>query len=148
QNNTDVLNRLVARVYRCLLQYTVECWPWTPSSESADGKSSEQKAIEQMAARQQEFVGRLVELLSQRGQVAAFGNFPDNSELHYGDLDHLLGNLSAHDQRLVADLESAREAVRNDPPAATLIVELVAAEKQNLKKLQELATKTAPAVTP
>jgi hypothetical protein len=146
QNNTDVLNRLVARVYRCLLQYTVECWPWTPSAESPDGKSPEQKAIEQMAVRQQEFVGRLVELLSQRGQVADFGNYPDNSGLHYVSLNYLVGKLLADEERLVAELESAREAVRNDPPAATLIVELLAAEKQNLAKLHELATKTAPAV--
>jgi hypothetical protein len=143
QNNTDVLNRLVERMYRCLLQYTVECWPWTTSSESPDGKSPEQKAIEQMAARQQEFVGRLVELVSQRGQVADFGNYPDNSELHYVSLDYLVGKLITDEERLVADLESAREAVRNDPPAATLIVELLAAEKQNLAKLRELATKAA-----
>jgi len=138
QNNTDVLNRLVERVYRCLLQYTVECWPWTPSAESADGKSPEQKAIEQMAARQQEFVGRLVELLSQRGQVADFGNYPDNSELHYVSLDYLVGKLIADEERLVTALESARDAVRNDPPAATLIVELLAAEKGNVTKLREL----------
>jgi hypothetical protein len=147
QNNTDVLNRLVASVYRCVLQYTVECWPWTPSAESPDGKSPEQKAIEQMAARQQEFVGRLVDLLSQRGQIADFRNYPDNSELHYVSLEYLVGKLIADEQRLVAELETAREAVRSDPPAATLIVELLAAEKENLTKLRELATKTVPAVT-
>jgi hypothetical protein len=146
QNNIDLLNRLMARVYRCLLQYTMECWPWTTSAESPDGKSPEQKAVEQMAARQQEFVGRLVDLLSRRGQVADFGNYPDNSELHYVSLDYLVGKLIADEERLVAELESAREAFRNDPPAATLIVELLAAERENLARLRDLATKAITAV--
>jgi hypothetical protein len=144
---TDILNRLVPRVYRSLLQYTVECWPWTPSAESPDGKSPEQKAIEQMAARQQEFVARLVDLLSRRGVVVDFDNYPDYSELHYVALDYLLGKLIADEQRLVSELEAARGAIHNDPPAATLIVELLAAEKDNLVRLRELASKAAAAVT-
>jgi hypothetical protein len=146
QNNIDLLNRLVARVYRCLLQYTVECWPWTTSSESSDEKSPEQKTIEEMAARQQEFVARLADLLSRRGVVPDFGNYPDNSELHYVALDYLIGKLIADEERLVAELESSREAFRNDPPAATLIVELLAAEKENLARLRDLATKAITAV--
>ena len=47
---------------------------------------------------------------------------------------------AADEERLVSELESTREAVRNDPPAATLIVELLATEKQNLMKLRELTT--------
>ena len=147
QSSDDILNRLVPRVYRSLLQYTVECWPWTPSAESADGISPEQKAIEQMASRQQEFVGRLVDLLSRRGVVVDFDNYPDYSELHYVALDFLLGRLIADEQRLVAELETARGAIHNDPPAATLVVELIAAEKQNLVRLRELASKVAAAVT-
>ncbi len=73
----EILSRLVPRVYRSLLQYTVECWPWTPSAESPDGKSPEQKSIEQMAARQQQFVARLVDLLSRRGAAVDFDNYPD-----------------------------------------------------------------------
>ncbi len=147
QTNTDVLNRLLAQTYRSLLQYTVECWPWTTSTESADGKSPEEKTVEQMAARQLAFVGRLVNLVQERGEVVDFGNYPDNSELHYVSLDYLLGKLIADEQKLVGALEAAREAVRNDPPAAGLIVELLAAEKENVNRLRELAAKAAAAVT-
>ena len=147
QTNNDILNRLVARLYRSLLQYTVECWPWTTSSESPDGKSPEEKTVDQMAARQQEFLGRLVDLLQARGDVVDFGNFPDNSELHYVSLDYLLGKLIADEQKLVADLEAARAAIHNDPPAATLLVELIAAEKENVSRLRELAAKAAAAMT-
>ncbi len=146
QTNNALLNRLVPRLYRSLLQYTVECWPWSPSAESPDGKSPEQEAIEQMAARQREFVARLVELLSRRGAVVDFDNYPDYSELHYVALDFLLGRLIADEQRLVAELEAARGATHGDPPAATLIVELLAAEKDNLGRLRDLAAKAAAAV--
>ena len=115
-------------------------------AESPDGKSPEQKAIEQMAARQQEFVGRLVELLSRRGAVVDFGNYGDCSELHYVALDYLLGKLVGDEERIVSHLEAARTAIHNDPPAATLIVELLAAEKSNLARLRDLATKAAAAV--
>jgi hypothetical protein len=143
QTPNDVLNRLLARLYRSLLQYTVECWPWTTSTESADGKSPEEKTVEQMAARQLAFVGRLVNLLQERGEVADFGNYPDNSELHYVSLDYLLGKLIADEQKLVNELEAAREAIHNDPPAAGLVIELLAAEKENVNRLRELAAKAA-----
>src|SRR5262245_52956372 len=143
QNNSDVLSPLVARLYRSLLQYTLESWPWTASTETADGKSPEQAAVEQMATRQQEFVGRLVALLQQRGQFVDFGTYPDNSGLHYVSLDYLLGKLVADEEKLVADLEKARAAIHDDSPAATLLVELLAAEKQNLSRLRELAAKAA-----
>src|SRR5262249_7438581 len=95
--------------------------------------------------RQQEFVGRLVALLQQRGQYVDFGTYPDNSELHYVSLAYLLGKLIADEEKLVAVLEQARAAIHDDPPAATLLVELVAAEKQNLSRLREFATKSAAA---
>jgi hypothetical protein len=147
QTHNDVLSRLLARIYRSLLQYTVECWPWTTSSESADGKSPEEKTVEQMAARQLEFVGRLVNLLQGRGEVVDFGNYPDNSELHYVSLDYLLGKLIADEQKLVGELEAARGAIRNDPPAAGLVIELLAAEQENVNRLRELAGKAAAAVS-
>lgn len=144
QNTSDVLNALVARVYRCLLQYAAECWPWTASSELSDVKSTEQRAVEEMVARQQQFVGRLVDAVMARGGTVDFGSFPDNSELHYVSLDYLLGKFIADEEKLVADVESARSAIKNDSEAAGLVSELLAAEKENLARLRNLAAK-APA---
>ncbi|MGE5193422.1 MAG: hypothetical protein ACM3U2_13085 [Deltaproteobacteria bacterium] len=146
RTSNEILSRLVPRIYRSLLQYTVECWPWTPSAESPDGKSPEQKAVEQLAARQQQFVGRLVDLLSRRAEAVDFDNYPDFSELHYVALDYLLGKLIADEQRLVSEVEAARGAIRNDPEAAGLISELIAAERENLTRLRDLAAKAAAAV--
>jgi hypothetical protein len=146
QSHNEILNRLVPRLYRSLLQYTVECWPWTPSAEIPDGKSPEQEAIEEMTARRQEFVSRLVDLLMQRGMAVDFDNYPDYSELHYVALDYLLGKLIADEEALLAELETARGTIRDDPPAATLLVELIVAEKENIRRLGELAGKSVAAV--
>src|SRR5262245_26083689 len=102
QPANETLNHLASRAYRGLLQYAVECWPWTDASTAA-----EQQAIEQLAARQQSFVGRLVNLLSERGEAIDLGNFPDYSELHYVSVDFLVQKLIADEQGLVAELESA-----------------------------------------
>lgn len=140
QNANDILNNLVARVYRSLLQYAVECWPWTDASNAA-----EQQAIEQMASRQQSFVGRLVDLLNDRGENVDLGNFPDNSELHYVSVDFLLGKLIADEQSVVAGLEAAHGALHGDPQAASLVSELLTAEQANISRLRDLAAKTPAA---
>ncbi|MBI3861820.1 MAG: hypothetical protein HY290_07980 [Planctomycetia bacterium] len=136
QPANELLNRLAGRAYRSLLQYAVECWPWTDASTAA-----EQQAIEQLAARQQSFVGRLVDLLAERGQTIDLGNFPDNSELHYVSVDYLVQKLIADEQNLVADLESAQGTLHGDPPAARLVSDLLAAEQANIARLKELNAK-------
>jgi hypothetical protein len=140
QTVNERLNSLVSRVYRSLLQYSVECWPWADASTAA-----EQQVVEQIAARQQIFVGRLVDLLNERGEFVDFGNFPDNSELHYVSLDFLLRKLIADEQGLVDDLEAAHGAVHGDPEAASLVSELLAAEQANVARLRELASKSPAA---
>lgn len=144
QAANDILNRLVGRVYRSLLQYSVECWPWSTLSEAVGAATPEQQVLEQIAARQQTFVGRLAELLTERGENVDFGSFPDNSELHYVSVDFLLGKLVADEQNLVGELESAQGGLHHDPEAAALVSELLAAEQANIARLRELTAK-APA---
>lgn len=136
--SSDVLNRVLARVYRSLLQYAVDCWPWSRATDTAAIDTPEQKSIEQMTLRQQEFVARLVDSIMRRGDVVDFGSFPDNSELHYVSLDYLLGKLIADEQDLVVLLKSALSALHHDPEAVALVSELLATETQNVTRLQEL----------
>jgi len=145
QNDSDVLNRVLVRVYRGLLQYAVDCWPWTAASEFQQNGSTEQKALEQMAARQRSFIARLVDLLSRRGQIVDFGSYPDNSELHYVALDYLLRKLVADEERLVVELESARTALENDREAAGLVSDMLTAEKEHIARLEQMARAAAPA---
>jgi hypothetical protein len=144
-NTGEILNRLMARLYRSLLQYAVDCWPWTSASES-DADPPEQKAIEQLARAQKEFVARLVDLIVEQAESPDFGNYPDNSELHYVALDYLLGKLVADEQDLIAEFEVARPLLEQDPEAAALVAEILSAEIENLARLRELS-KAVPAAT-
>jgi hypothetical protein len=141
----DILNQLVSRVYRSLLQYALDCWPWTSLADQTGAVSPEQQAVEQMAARQQSFVGRLVELLSAREADVDLGSFPDNSALHYVSLEFLLGRLIADEQQIVSELEAAQGKLSGDQPAAALVSELLAAEQANIARLRELAGKKTAA---
>jgi hypothetical protein len=145
QNNSDVLNRVLVCVYRGLLQYAVDCWPWTSSSEFQQNGSAEQKALEEMAARQRALIARLVDMHSRRGQIVDFGSYPDNSELHYVALDYLLKKLITDEQRLVAELETARAVLEHDREASGLISEMLAAEKEHILRLEQMAKAAAPA---
>jgi hypothetical protein len=143
--SSDVLNRLLARLYRSLLQYAVDCWPWTTAADTAVIESTEQRSIEQIAVRQRAFVARLVDLISRRGDVVDFGSYPDNSELHYVSLDYLLGKLIADEQGLVAELQAALVDLPSDADAAALIAEILTAEKENLSRLGELSRSASAA---
>jgi hypothetical protein len=138
QNQNEILNRVVARLYRCLLQYAMECWAWTSDAETPGVEPPEQKAVEQMAARQREFVARLADLITQRGAAVDFGNYPDFSEMHYVSLDYLLGKLIADEQKLISELEAAHPAL-SDATARGLLSEVLASEKDNLVRLRGMA---------
>jgi len=136
QNHSDVLNGLLVRLYRSLLQYGVECC----SAWTSDAQAHEQQALEEMAARQRESVGQLVELLTARGLAIDFGNFADYSELHYVSLKFLLGKLIDDQQQVIAALEAGLAALGNDSEAAWLVREVLAVEKMNLSRLRDMAS--------
>ena len=146
QTVNDVLNHIVGCVYRSLLQYSIECSTWTTLSESAGAVTPEQQAVEQMAARQQEFVGRLADLLAERGAAVDYDTYPDNSEMHYGSRDFLVGKIIEDEQYVVAQLEAAVKALAHDAEASALVSELLTAERGNLAKLRQLAAKAPAAI--
>jgi hypothetical protein len=147
QNHSDLLNRLLVRIYRGPLQYAVECWPWSAAADATGAEPPEQRAIEKVAARQRQFIARLVELLSKRRATIDFGVYPDYSQLHYVSLDYLIGKLIADEERLVAELVAAQTGLRDDPEAANVIGELLAVEKDHLAQLRDLAAKVRSVAT-
>jgi len=140
QDASELLNRLVVRIYRGLLQYSVDCWPWTDSEESA-----EKRAVERMAQAQRREVGRLVDTLTGRGLVVDFGNYPDDSDLHYVSLDYLLGKLIADEEAIVAELLAAQSEASRDTDASRLVADLLKLEKEHASQLRELAKHATPA---
>lgn len=134
------LNDLVVRMFRSLLQYTNECWPWGGIDEVA-----EQKIIADLAARQQQEVQRLVELLQDRNERVESGTYPTEfGDLHYVALEYLMHMLLNDENGIIAALEQEAATSAADHEVANLLQELIASERQNLAQLQELG-KRAPA---
>jgi hypothetical protein len=132
------LNQLLIRLYRGLLPYVEECWPWSGGVHSI----AERAAIDALALGRKRNVGKLVELLSARGWTIEFGNYPtEYTDLHYLGLDYLLGQLISEEEALVADLDRNVACFSDDAEAAALVSEIAAEERSNLAKLRELATK-------
>ncbi|MGQ0633520.1 MAG: ferritin-like domain-containing protein [Planctomycetaceae bacterium] len=128
------LNDLLVRLYRSLLQYAVECWPWTDETQA-----DEHRAVEELAARQRVQVGRLAELLDERQWAIDFGNYPDWSELHYVSLDYLLQKLIDEQKAVVEQVKAAQAAVAGDAEGVAFVVEILVGEERHLAKLKELA---------
>ncbi len=144
-NASDVLNGVLGRLNRSLMQYAVDCWPWSQATDTAALETPEQKSIEQMTLRQQQFVADLVDLIMQRGGAVDLGTFDDHSELHYVALDYLLGKLIADEQELVAELQSALSSLDSDIEARTLVAEILASEHENVARLGELSRSASAA---
>jgi hypothetical protein len=144
-NSSDVLNSVLARLYRSLMQYAVDCWPWSTATDTEAAELPEQKVIEQMTLRQQEFVARLADLVMHCGGAVDLGTFPDNSELHYVSIDYLLGKLIADEQELVIEIQTAGAGLGHDPEAAALVAELLSVETQNVARLSELSRSVSTA---
>src|SRR5262245_1772053 len=129
-----LLNDLLVRLFRSLLQYTIDCWPWTDETQS-----DEKRAIEELTAKQHEQVSRIAELLDRRGQTIDYGTYPDWTELNFVSLDYLLGKLVDDQTKLVAEVKRIRTALAGDPEAAEIAAQVLLSEERHLAKLKELA---------
>ena len=142
ENHSDLLNRLLVHLYRGLLMYAVECWPWSSAAEDEGVEPPEQRAIETMAARRQQGLARLVDVLSRRRAAVDFGVYPDNSHLHYVSVDFLIGKLITDQERLIAELEAAKKGLTGDPEAARTVGDLLDTELENAAQLRALKAKS------
>jgi hypothetical protein len=128
------LNEILILVYRSLLQYTVESWPWT----DADG-SDERQAIDEMAREQQAGIAEIAEMLDRRQVTVDFGTYPDWSELHFVSLDFFLGRLIDDESKLIAAIERAQPELQGDAEGAAAAASLLAAEWRHLERLRSMA---------
>lgn len=137
------LNDLVIRVYRSLLQYANECWPWGGAQEE-----TEQKTVAELAADQLHHLEPLAELVLARSQTIDYGIYPmDFGELHYVALDYLMHELLQNQSGLIATLEREQAAAVADAELTAILDDMVAAERQHVAKLKELAAKAPAALS-
>lgn len=128
-----VLNALLVRLYRSLLQYTIECWPWVETN-----REDERRVVEELAQKQMVQVSRIAELLGARGWAIDFGTYPDWSELHYVSLEYLLAKLVEDQTQLVSNIRAAQLALADDSDGALLAAQVLVGEERHLAKLKEL----------
>lgn len=135
------LNELVVDLGRSLLQYTAESSPWAKSGALAD-------EVHRLASRQRESVGRLVELLTQRGCIVDFGVYPtDYGDLHFLGCNYFLPKLRESQDALVAELDEAVHTCVDDVEAVTLLREILDEERSIGTALASMASAPA-ALTP
>jgi hypothetical protein len=136
----EVLNQVLVVMGRSLLQYSADAWPWTGSHSSAS-----RAAVEELIADQKTRVARLAELLDARGWTIDFGVYPDFTGLHYLSLEFVLPHLVENQRGVVTEIETALPKCTADPEGTALLIEILAAERAVLSKLEELSRSKPPA---
>jgi hypothetical protein len=137
----QLLEGVVRRESRSLLQYVAEAFPWTTPEEHAA-----LSRLQRLIAEEQLAVARVAGLLQRRRHVAPYlGPFPVAfTNLNFISLDHLLPVLTEHQQRGLAELD--RElAVVTDPEGRAVLERLRDVKQEHLPALKTLAAVPAPA---
>ena len=133
-NPNDALNRILMRLYRSLLQYMGESWPWSSVDESR-----EQQVIDQLVREQTSQVAMLVDVLNDRGHAIDFGQYPDNSEYHYVALDFVLERIIRDEQAVLTAVRQAKADCGGDPTALRLLEQVESSERTIIERLMALA---------
>jgi hypothetical protein len=140
KHSNAVLGGLLVELARCLLQYVGESSPWT------GGDEAERRAINEIVARQQGEIAELAALLDARREPVRLGAYPtDFTDLQYLSLEYLLGRIIENEESLLDLMDRAAADCRGDDEALALIERLSADERENLRRLRELASKFAAA---
>ena len=130
-----VLQEIVKRESRSLLQYVHDSFPWTPS-----GERPALDDVRRFAVEQQEGIANLARWLARRRYpVPLLGPYPGwFTTINYVSLDYLLPLLVDGERKGIAQLEHDRAAL-GDPDAVALIQALIQTKRQHLQRLEELA---------
>jgi hypothetical protein len=127
------LNDLAVDLGRSLLQYAAETDAWT-----ADARAAER--LKGWAASQQEDVGRLIELLVERGWPVDLGTYPTEfTDLQFLSLTYYLPRLAASQQQLAAELDEAVHTCVEDPEAVAVLREVADNERRIAAEIQAQA---------
>jgi hypothetical protein len=138
QQNLFVLNRLLAREARTLLQYLSGAWPWVAPDEEASLAQLQALQVEEQKATR-----RIYDFILRRHGVPDTGRFAQEfSNTHFIALDHLLPWLLSYQQWLIAELEKDLREL-TDAQARTLAQDHLELKRRHLAELQKLAEQHA-----
>lgn len=133
-SSDTILNTALIEVYRSLLQYAGESWPW-----ASVGSEETETAVRKMAQEERDVVARIFQHLDSRGVSVDLGTYPDNSALHYVSLPFFLQRMVVEHTDLDNALRYYRGQVAHDPTAARLLDETVGVVQRHLATLRQLA---------
>lgn len=129
------LNDLLIEIGRSLTQYAAESWLW-----SGEGAEQTRAVVQRLVDGQREAVGRLANLLAERGCSIDFGTYPtEYTSLHYVALDFLIRQLIENQNGVIAECEALLMETQGDPQAYPLLQQILASERSNLDELRKLA---------
>ena len=135
------LNQLLIDIGRSLLQYVGHSSAW-----SSRAQAILEQEFPKLVAIQQEHVGQLSALLTERRWTIDFGGFPASfTDLHFLSLKYLSKLILKNQATLIAELDEASHTSVDDPEAAVLIAEILQSEKQITDRLRELTANGAGA---
>jgi hypothetical protein len=137
-----ILQEIVRRESRSLLQYIHDAYPWTPSEER-----TALAQIRALAQQQQESAAALARWLAlKRHFMPYLGSYSSSfTTINYVALDYVIPKIIADERQGLAHLD-ADLAVITDPEARALVAALAAKKRAHLKILEELAA-ARPATT-
>jgi hypothetical protein len=130
-HSRDVLQEVVRREGRSLLQYVAEAFPWTPTEDEA-----EIERLKQMAGEQSEAIARLMRFLQrQHAPVPYLGAFPTSfTSVNFVTLAYLRPILLKHAEHEIPLLERDLAQVA-DTVARALLTDLLALKKRHRDEL-------------
>lgn len=135
-----ILNTALIEVYRSLLQYAGESWPWASA-----GSEETETTVRKMAEEERDVVGRIFQHLDSQGVPVDLGAYPDNSALHYASLPFFLQRMVSEHADLDRSLRYYRGQVAQDPAASRLLDEAVGVVERHLATIRQLAAPSGAA---
>ncbi len=135
-----LLQELLRRDSRSLLQYVSESYPWSKAESAAACD-----AVRRMAAAQRDALARLARWLAKQHAPATFpGAYPMHfTTTNFIALHYLIPRLIADEERCLAAASEAERALTADE-GRKLLQALIDLKKQHLRELDALRTQTTP----
>jgi hypothetical protein len=137
-----ILQEIVRRESRSLLQYIHDSYPWTPS-----GERTALDHIRALAKEQRESAAALAQWLARNRHFMPYlGSYPSGfTTINFVALDYIIPKLVADERQGLAHID-ADLGVITDPGARPLVEALAAKKRAHIKILEELAA-AIPATT-
>jgi hypothetical protein len=136
-SKTDtLLQQIVRREGRSLLQYVSEAYPWITADEKVAVLQ-----LEALIAEERDAIGRLIDLLARRNHTYPYlGSYPTAfTSINFVSLEHLLPMLVDYEARSLGELECDLAEITS-PEALAIVQEMVDMKQRHLGLLKSLTT--------